>query len=75
VKLEIFPYTKKSNRPFGEGIGVLSFSKIYFSHEADKAILFYEFVCGPKCGVGEVVLLEKVKGKWRIVTYKRIWDS
>lgn len=73
--LEIIPYTKRPHRPYGDGMGVISFSRTYFSKEADKAILFYEFNCGPKCGSGEIVFLERANGKWKIVEYKRIWDS
>jgi hypothetical protein len=73
--LEIVPYDKKTNRPYGDGLGVISFSKPYFNENASKAILFYEFNCGPKCGVGEVVFLERKIGKWRVVQYRRMWDS
>lgn len=73
--LEVVPYTRKPFKPYGEGIGVISFSRIYFDEKGSKAILFYEFNCGPKCGSGEIVFLERENGKWKIVEYKRIWDS
>lgn len=73
--LEITPYIKRQNRPYGDGIGVMGFSRIYFNKEVDKAIVYYEFNCGPKCGTGEVVFIEKVAGKWMVIAYKGIWDS
>lgn len=73
--LEVVPYTRKPFKPYGEGMGVISFSRTYFDEKGGKAILFYEFNCGPKCGAGEIVFLERESGRWKIVEYKRIWDS
>ena len=73
--LEIVPYVKRVNRPFGDGMGVFSFSRIYFNKEADKAILFYEFNCGPKCGTGRVVFLIKENNKWKVEKYGDVWNS
>jgi hypothetical protein len=73
--LDIVPYEKKINKPFGDGVGVISFSKPFFNKNISKAILFYEFNCGPKCGAGEILFLERKLDKWKVVQYKRIWDS
>jgi len=73
--LEIIPYGNRAHKPYGGGMGVMGFSRVYFNKELDKAILYYEFNCGPKCGTGEVVFVEKVSGKWRVDKYKRVWDS
>src|SRR5687767_9727090 len=73
--LEIIPHVKKKNRPYGEGMGVMGLSRIYFNKNGDKAILFYEFNCGPKCGTGEVVFIIKTGEKWKVEKYKRVWDS
>jgi hypothetical protein len=37
--LEIVPYTKTPNRPFGDGIGVISFSQIYFDTKWNKGLI------------------------------------
>jgi len=73
--LDIVPYVKRENKLYGDGIGVFALSKVYFNFKADKGILFYEFTCGPKCGMGEVVFIEKVLDDWKVVTYKRVWES
>lgn len=72
--LEVVPYGEK-NKPFGDGIGVIGFSRIYFNGKGDKAILYYEFICGVKCASGEVVFIEKVHDQWKIKGQKQIWVS
>lgn len=60
---------------YGRGIGVIAVSEIYFSDNYDKAILYYEFNCGPLCGHGQLVFLGKEGSEWKILEYKRVWDS
>lgn len=72
--LEVVPYEEK-NKPFGNGIGVIGFSKIYFNETRDKAILYYEFICGVKCASGEVVFIEKVHDQWKVKGQKQVWIS
>jgi len=73
--LEIVPYAKRAHKPYGNGMGVIGFSKIYFNKKSDRAILFYEFNCGPKCGSGEIIFLVKKGDNWTIVKSKRTWVS
>ena len=72
--LQIVPHDKSKNVFFGLGIGILSFSKIYFNKDSSKAVIYYEFICGPKCGVGEIIFLNKTWSKWKIEKYKRVFD-
>jgi hypothetical protein len=73
--LEIVPYARKPYRPFGDGIGVISLSKVFFDATGRRAILFYEFNCGPRCGSGKIVFLERSMNRWSIIGQKKIWDS
>lgn len=73
--LEIVPYTIRGKNIYGTDIGVLGFSKIYFDKKGDKAIVYYEFVCGGKCARGEVIFVTKKLNGWKVITYERIWDS
>jgi hypothetical protein len=73
--LEIVPYARKPYRPFGNGIGVISLSKVFFDATGRRAILFYEFNCGPRCGSGKIVFLERSMNRWSIIGQKKIWDS
>lgn len=56
-------------------IGVISFSNIYFNKVKDRGLLYYEFYCGEKCGKGEVLLIEKKAGLWKIQKNMRLWIS
>lgn len=71
--MEIVPHERRKYRPWGEGIGVISLSNVYI--DKNKAILYYEFGCGPKCGRGEVLFLVKFQEKWRVYKHNRMWDS
>ncbi len=72
--LDIIPYQVHRENPYGIDMGVFGFSKILFNENMDKAIVLYEFVCGGKCGSGEVVFLSKELGTWKVVKYGRVWD-
>ncbi|HVU55379.1 MAG TPA: hypothetical protein VHD83_10005 [Puia sp.] len=56
-------------------IGKVRLSKIFFNPSMDKGIMYYEFVCGGLCGHGNVILMEKLKGRWVITKRKMIWIS
>lgn len=74
--LTLRPYKGLRNRPYGEaGIGVLSVSEACFNESNNRAILYYEFNCGPTCGEGEIILVERVSTKWRIVRSINVWNS
>jgi hypothetical protein len=63
-----------NSTPYGNGIGLIAISKIYFNEKFNKAILYYEFLCGPLCGKGEVVFIDKVSNGWKVVGYGRVFD-
>jgi hypothetical protein len=54
-------------------IGKVRLSKIFFNPSKDKGIMYYEFVCGGLCGHGNVILIEKVNGRWDIIKSKMVW--
>lgn len=72
--LEIVPYGEKNTQP-GAMAGAIGFSKIYFNETSDKAILYYEFICGEKCASCKIVFVEKVHDQWKIKGKKQIWIS
>ena len=71
--LQIVPHLKKKNRPWGEGMGSIAISRVLFNEQSDKAILFYEFICGPKCGYGEIVFITRFGDKYKVTGYKNVW--
>jgi len=72
--MDMVPNGSQKDKPYGEGIGVVAFSNLYFNPPGDRAVLFYEFTCGPSCGMGEVLFLEKDGDLWMITQYNRVWE-
>jgi|GEM_PF-2406824 len=56
-------------------VGRLTFSAPIYNVAHDKALVAYSWVCGARCGVGEVLLMEKVNGNWRIKRAEMTWMS
>lgn len=50
---------------------VVEFSKVNY-HE-QFASVYYAIHCGGLCGAGNIVIFEKVNGKWKIVTEINLW--
>lgn len=73
--MDFIRHDRSTTEPYGLGIGVIAVSEFHFNENLDKAILYYEFNCGPLCGHGQLVFLEKKSGEWKILEYKRVWDS
>ena len=56
-------------------IGTVTFSKIAFSSQKDKAAVYTSFVCGGLCGTGQILFFEKVNGIWTYISIWRMWVS
>lgn len=48
------------------GQGLLTVSKPIFNKSFSKVFVRVGYVCGPHCGGGQEVILEKTAGKWKI---------
>ena len=57
------------------GEGTLTLSNVVFNAAQDQALLTYGWVCGPLCGVGSLLWVEKVNGHWRIQQERETWIS
>ncbi|WP_092738562.1 LPS-assembly lipoprotein LptE [Hymenobacter psychrophilus] len=58
-----------------QGVGTLTLSRVVFSDDQEQAILSFSWHCGPRCGFGEVLLVEQVAGRWRIKQAIQTWIS
>jgi hypothetical protein len=56
-------------------IGVVSLSKVFMNDKRDQGLLYYEFTCGGKCGMGEIVLVQYIKKWWTIKKVLNLWIS
>ncbi len=63
-------YTKYAN-----AYTFIEFSRVGFNEEHNKAVLYFGTTCGPLCGGGNRVFLEKVNGKWVIIKTEGLWVS
>lgn len=61
---------------YSEGdIGVISFSRVFMNSDKTKALLYYEFICGGKCGKGEIILIQYINERWTIKNVLQLWIS
>jgi hypothetical protein len=58
---------------FPEAGGTITLSSVVFNASQDQALLAYGWQCGPRCGFGEVLWVEKVQGRWRIKQAEGTW--
>ncbi|MDG1435062.1 MAG: hypothetical protein P8Q41_13670 [Saprospiraceae bacterium] len=56
-------------------VGILQFSEIGFNKEKNKAILYYDWLCGGHCGNGNLAILKKEKNTWKIEEILNLWVS
>jgi hypothetical protein len=52
-------------------IAGFSFSKIAFNQAKTKAAVYMHYFCGGKCGYGELRILEKKSGEWKVISKQR----
>ncbi len=56
-------------------IGVIRISKMTLDSSKTKALLYFEFYCGSKCGMGDLISLELIDGVWFINGNLQFWIS
>ncbi|MGQ7944415.1 hypothetical protein [Flavobacterium sp. WC2509] len=55
--------------------GAMSFSNIKFDTKKESGSLDVSYSCGGKCGLGYLVFIKKIKGKWVITKVEETWIS
>ena len=55
-------------------IGKLGLSKILFNKNKSLGMLYFEFICGSKCGEGSIILIKKINDIWYIEKKYAIWE-
>ena len=63
---------KRIKRKYGVD-NVVELSKIIYNE--DFCSVYYGIHCGGLCGSGGIVVCEKIKGKWKILTVINLWES
>jgi hypothetical protein len=59
--------------PGSEGLIILS--RVGFDAGMNQALVYFHHWCGPKCGRGYYLLLEKSSDRWQVVQRKQVWIS
>jgi len=57
------------------GPGILTVDRPIFNKSYNKAYIRIGYSCGPHCGSGQEVILEKVDNKWRLKKITGTWIS
>ena len=65
----------KFREHFGGAWGIVRLSRVGFNADRSRAILSVSGSCGPLCGSGDYVVLEKKSGKWRVLGRVMAWIS
>lgn len=68
-----FGYKIKNVEAVNEGL--LTFSKPIFNASKNLVYFRYGFICGPLCGHGQDLILEKINGKWIVKETTGFWVS
>ena len=56
-------------------IASIRFSDFKINKKNNKAIFYFDFLCGNLCGSGEIIYCIKENGKWKIVERNMLWVS
>lgn len=66
---------KSFKQLFPGAAGIISFSRVGFDSSLDEAIVSTQFVCGTLCGDGEIYVLHKRRGRWKVAMHWMVWES
>lgn len=56
-------------------VASIRFSDFKIYPRKDKAIFYFDFLCGSLCGSGELIFCTKEDGKWKIIERSTVWVS
>ena len=64
---------KQFNSLYKDYDGFIAISRIGYNDTKDQAVLLLEHHCGPSCGTGKFINLEKTLNKWAVQSTLTIW--
>lgn len=75
--IKLVPYTRntKSFIHNMNGNGIFTFSSTSMGKDNKRVAVYYEYTCGLKYGIGEIVILKLAEGKWKIIKTLTCWQS
>lgn len=54
-------------------VGILQISEIGFNKKKDKAVVYFDWLCGRNCGNGNLAVLNKQDSIWKIKEILNLW--
>ena len=66
---------KNFYRKYPKAGGIVGFSRVGFNADTTKAAVYFQNVCGPLCGNGYIVYLEKRWTGWKVERITHLWVS
>jgi hypothetical protein len=55
--------------------GIIGFSNVGFNSEMSQAVVYTSRGCGGLCGEGNIVILKKEQGVWKVESKEMLWVS
>ena len=62
-------------RPLRIRVGLITLSRVSFSRDSHRALMYYGYWCGLLCGWGNLVLLERQGDMWIVIAERGLWVS
>ncbi|WP_192348605.1 hypothetical protein [Algoriphagus sp. Y33] len=56
-------------------VASLTFSRVVFNQDRTKVCYYYREHCGPNCGYGYLVFVERTDGTWKLKIKHQLWIS
>ena len=56
-------------------VATLTFSRVVFNEDRTRACYYYMEYCGPLCGYGYLVFVERTEGTWKLKKKHQLWIS
>jgi hypothetical protein len=74
-----FKYKIYTDREFPKDkvrqIGTVRFSKVAYSSDRKKSVVYTSLICGGLCGSGQILFFEKLNGVWKYIKSWDMWVS
>lgn len=73
--IRVNKYKKERKYIWSNDVPVISFSEVHFNKSENHALVYFQYLCGGKCGRGWLLQLEKKEDHWKIIEYIETWVS
>jgi len=72
---DVYDFWSRFDQKYPHSSGLISFSNVGFNIHHTQAFVYGGYMCGGLCGAGYYFLLQKVNGRWQIISEQNLWVS